>query len=60
MIVLIQDFFGLVGLSPIPPQTMAELIPYLLHVFVGLALVTAVFRVVATIVSSLFVLLRRL
>ncbi len=44
MVEIVAEFFGIIGVD-VPPQTLAELIPYLLHVFVGVALVSAVFRV---------------
>ena len=43
---LIAEFFSIVGVDAIPPSTLAELIPYLLTVFVGVALVSAVFAVI--------------
>ena len=36
-----------------PPTTMAELIPYLLTVFVAIVLVISVFRIVAAIAAAL-------
>ncbi len=45
MVEIVAEFFGIIGVDAVPPQTLAELIPYLLHVFVGVALVSAVFRV---------------
>lgn len=42
---IISEFFGIVGLDAVPPSTMAELIPYLLSVIVGVVLVCAVFAV---------------
>lgn len=42
---IIAEFFQIIGVDTVPPSTMAELIPYLLTVFVGVALVSAVFRV---------------
>ena len=43
---VIAEFFGIVGISSYAPQTLGELIPYLLTVFVGVALVSGVFRVI--------------
>lgn len=45
MALLIAEFFAIIGVDVNPPQTMAELIPYLLTVFVGICLVAAVFMV---------------
>ena len=43
---IIVEFFGIIGVDMIPPNDLAELIPYLLTVFVGVALVSVVFRVI--------------
>ena len=43
---VVAQFFGIVGLGTVPPDNLAELIPYLLTVFVGVALVSTVFRVI--------------
>ena len=43
---IIVEFFGIIGVDMIPPNNLAELIPYLLTVFVGVALVSVVFRVI--------------
>ena len=50
---VIAEFFGSIGVSSYVPQTLAELIPYLLTVFVGVALVSGVFRVIGRIVELL-------
>ena len=41
-----SGFFGIVGVDAVPPANMAELIPYLLTVVVGVALVSGVSRVI--------------
>lgn len=46
MAAVVANFFNIVGVDMVPPETLAELIPYLLTVFVGLALVSGVFRVI--------------
>lgn len=46
MAVIVSEFFGIVGVDAVPPANMAELIPYLLTVVVGVALVSGVFRVI--------------
>lgn len=46
MAVIVAEFFQIVGLDSVPPSNMAELIPYLLTVVVGVALVSGVFRVI--------------
>lgn len=43
---IIAEFFGVIGVDAVPPETLAELIPYLLTVFIGVALVSTVFRVI--------------
>ena len=43
---IVAEFFGVIGEDMIPPDNLAELIPYLLIVFIGLALVCTVFRVI--------------
>ena len=46
MAVIVAEFFGVIGVDAVPPSNMAELIPYLLTVVVGVALVSGVFRVI--------------
>lgn len=46
MALVISEFFQIIGLDMVPPENMAELIPYLLTVLVGVALVSGVFRVI--------------
>lgn len=46
MALVISDFFQVIGVDMVPPQNMAELIPYLLTVLVGVVLVSGVFRVI--------------
>ena len=43
---IIAEFFGVIGEDMVPPDTLAELIPYLLTVLVGVALVSTVVRVI--------------
>ena len=43
---IIAEFFGVIGVDMVPPDTLAELIPYLLTVLIGVALVSTVFRVI--------------
>ena len=43
---IIAEFFGVIGEDMIPPDNLAELIPYLLTILIGVALVTTVFRVI--------------
>lgn len=51
--VLIAEFFSIVGVDMLPPSTLAELIPYLLTVLVGVALVSAVFGIIGKIAEVL-------
>ena len=44
MAVIVAEFFQIIGVDAVPPSTMAELIPYLLTVAVGVALVSGVYR----------------
>lgn len=53
MVPVVSEFLSIVGVDAIVPSNLAELVPYLLNVFVGVVLVTAVFRVVSAIASSL-------
>lgn len=50
---VVAEFFGIMGINSYAPQTLGELIPYLLTVFVGVALVSGVFRVIGRIVELL-------
>ena len=43
---VIADFFSIAGIDVYPPETLAELIPYLLTVLVGVALVSLMFSVI--------------
>ena len=53
MAYIVAEFFQIIGLDVVPPESMAELIPYLLTVMIGIFLVSGVFRVIAAIVSEL-------
>ena len=50
---LVAEFFNIVGADTVPPSTLAELVPYLLTVFVGVALVSGVFAVIGKIAQVL-------
>lgn len=58
MAVVVAQFFGIIGLDSTPPSNMAELIPYLLTVAVGMFLVAQVYRLIVAIVKALFSLRR--
>lgn len=49
MVQVVSEFFGIIGLSATPPDNLAELIPYLLQVVVGVVLVIAVIKLVSYI-----------
>lgn len=53
MAAAVAEFFQIVGVDVVPPTNMAELIPYLLTVFIGIVLVIGVFRIVAAVASAL-------
>ena len=55
---VVAEFFQVIGVNPVPPQNLAELIPYLLQVVVGVALVSAVFGVIGRI-ADIFTNFRR-
>ena len=48
---LVYEFLGIIGVDVVPPENLAELIPYLLEVLVGITLVAGVFWVVGKIVD---------
>jgi len=48
---VIAEFFGIIGVDPTAPATMAELIPWLLTVWIGVVLVSGVFRVFGKLVD---------
>ena len=50
---VVAEFFGITGVDMLPPDNLAELIPYLLTVFVGVALVSGVFRVIGRLTELL-------
>lgn len=52
MALVVAQFFSMIGLDPVP-DTMGELIPWQLTVYVGVALVMGVFRVIGKIVQIL-------
>ena len=53
MAALVAEFFGIVGVDMAPPSNLAELIPYLLTVVVGVALVSGVFGVIGKLAEVL-------
>ena len=53
MAAVVAEFFGIVGVDMLTPSNLAELIPYLLTILVGVALVSGVFRVIGRLVELL-------
>lgn len=43
---VVSEFFTVVWVDMVPPDNLAELVPYLLSVFVSVTLVSGVFRVI--------------
>lgn len=54
MAALVAEFFSICGINYVPPNTLSELIPYLIEVLVGVWLVSAVFGVIGKIAQVLF------
>lgn len=50
MAAVIAEFFGLVGVDQAPPATMAELIPWMFTLIIGLCLVSGVFGVIGKLI----------
>lgn len=48
---VVAQFFQISGVNMVPPDNLAELIPYLLQVVVSVVLVVAVFKVISAIVQ---------
>lgn len=49
---IIAEFFGVIGVDAVPPDNLAELIPYLLTVLIGVVLVSTVFRVIGRLAEA--------
>ncbi len=49
---IVAEFFGVIGVDMLPPDNLAELIPYLLTVLVGVVLVSTVFRVIGRLAEA--------
>lgn len=57
---VIAEFFGIIGVDMAPPSTMAELIPWILCVIVGVVLVSGVFHLIGKLGELMLTLWRRL
>lgn len=53
MAAAVAEFFQVIGVDIVPPTNMAELIPYLLTVVIGVFLVAMVFKVISAMVYGL-------
>ncbi len=51
MALVIAEFFGVIGVDQTPPETMAELIPWIICVYIGVVLVSLVFRVIGKLLE---------
>ena len=51
MALLVAEFFTIIGVDAVPPSTLAELIPYMLSVLVGVCLVSGVFAVIGKLLN---------
>lgn len=60
MAAVIAEFFGIIGVDQTPPTTMAELIPWILCIIVGVALVSAVFGLIGKLAELMLTMWRRL
>ena len=49
---VVSEFFSVIWVDMIPPDNLSELIPYLLTVFVGVTLVSGVFRVIGRLAEA--------
>lgn len=49
---VLAEFFGLVGMESTPPETLAELLPYMFHFVASVSLVSGVFAAVGRIGST--------
>lgn len=49
---VVSEFFTVVWVDMVPPDNLAELIPYLLSVFVSVTLVSGVFRVIGKLAEA--------
>lgn len=54
MAAVVAQFFGIIGLDSTPPTNMAELIPYLITLAIGMFLVSRVYMLIAAIIRALF------
>ena len=53
MALVIAEFFGVIGVDQTPPETMSELIVWLVTVDIGVVLVSLVFRVIGKLCEKI-------
>lgn len=58
MAAVVAEFFAITGIDMVPPETFAELIPYMIEIVVGVALVSAVFGVIGKYAQTIMDFLR--
>lgn len=51
MALVIAEFFGVIGVDQTPPETMVELIPWIICIYIGVVLVCLVFRVIGKLLE---------
>lgn len=54
MAAVIAEFFTIIGVEQVPPETLAELLPWLLSVLVGVAIVSGVFAVFGKLLNLIY------
>ena len=59
MALIVAEFFNIIGIDAATPTNMAELIPYLLTVIVGICLVSGVFRLIGGLLATMLDALKR-
>lgn len=59
MALIVAEFFNIIGIDAATPANMAELIPYLLTVIVGICLVSGVFRLIGGLLAMMLDALKR-
>lgn len=53
MALVIAEFFGVIGVDQTPPETMGELIVWLVLIYIGVVLVSLVFRVIGKLCEKI-------
>ena len=54
MVYLVSQFFGIFGVDLNPPITFSAFVPWLLQVFVGIAIVAFILKFFASVARSIF------